>query len=96
MVVKNIVDGETDKTGGESLRGDCMPVEEEEDAAEDQATEEAPKMNPSNPESTFASGGLGTQLYTYPFSQLVLALCKREEQGRSPQGRCRLQDLKLM
>ena len=34
VVVKDIVDGETDKTGGESLKGDCMPIEEEEDAAE--------------------------------------------------------------
>ena len=41
VVVKNIVDGENDKTGGESLKDECMPIEEEEDAAEDQ---EAPKI----------------------------------------------------
>ena len=41
VVVKDVVDGETDKTGGESLKGDCMPIEEEEDANEDQ---EAPKI----------------------------------------------------
>ena len=32
------------KTGGDNSRGECMPIEEEEDAIEDQVTEEAAKI----------------------------------------------------
>ena len=41
VVLEGKVNGET---GGENLKGVCMPIEEDEDATEDQVTEEAPKI----------------------------------------------------
>ena len=36
VAMEGNVGEETDKTGGENLKGECMPIEEDEDATEDQ------------------------------------------------------------
>ena len=51
--VEGNADESISKTGGENLKGECMPIEEEEDAAEGQVTEESVKIrllpNPNPP-----------------------------------------------
>ena len=73
----------------ENMTGECLPIEEYEEAEEDHVTEESAKIRvlPSpNPPSR--QEALEHNCTHIPFSQLVSALREREEQSQSPQSRC--------